>query len=178
MTNASISIPAVLTSSVEYGSLDDIQRRNFVARLNYCLELSNSTSAASQLSIEHFAEALDNIELDALAINGAFGCDEKSIAIYQIHSSWTFEANISDMIDSLSRPALEFIENRPARLSDSVIELKSWLAEFAELLDALLYGFGECSSYGSAIGRLITIDALVSHLITFAALSRFNQNFR
>ena len=173
-----VAIPSALISSAEYGCLSEVQRQNFDARLRYCLELAGAARVASQVDDEGLAEALDDIELDALSINGAFGVDEKSISIYQVHSSWTFETSAAEMSASVDHSAVDFIENRQAKISDSASVLKEWLADLAMTVEALLIAFSESSTYSQAIGRLIMIDALVGRVTTVAVLSRFNKNFR
>jgi hypothetical protein len=85
-------IPSVVLSSDVYMDLNEKERINFLARLNYCCEVALKGADATATKDVDFISAIDDIELDAMSIM-SLGDASTQVSPYQIHSSWTIQCS-------------------------------------------------------------------------------------
>jgi len=173
---SSVSLPDSLLSSDDYLALSIEQQQSLTARLRHCLEMAHAGLKAANEQLSNLNAAIDDIELDALAIISAYSDPRKALTPYIVHSSWTFECDRQAMAAHVSADASDFISSSALPLNASSEDVKNWLGRWARVFQASLNRFSAASSFAEAVTQLIVIDTVHACYLPFAAAARLNAN--
>lgn len=170
--STSVELPPALLQSEDYALLTDEQRRNFLARLQYCEEVAEKAITTTQLQDLDLLDVVDDIELDVLSILSGFGEVDSTVSIYKVHSSWTFECDRRSMVAFVPMTVADFLRQPPIGLTASAAEVVAWLHCWGRALNTSLDSLTTATSFTSAVTHIIVVDALVSCYVAFAACVR------
>jgi len=171
-------IPAVLADSKEFKSLNDVQQENFCARMRYIEEicLKSKEWLQSREGFESTYDFIDEIEQDLL-INLGSGEKGRSVSLWLIHSSWTFNSSPRSMLPCLPQClADDSAEGMYIGMKCDELEFLDWVNGRIHCVDSLLNIFYEANSFDCAIGSLVGIDIGLGMFLLGVSKQRFNQN--
>lgn len=161
-------LPPALIESDDYQNLNDIQQKNFVARLHYCEEIADNITSWLNKSSDWKNERdfLDDLELDVSASHVLpSGQPEEFISSWLIHSSWTFDLEPDVLRRSLSNELLDALDRALPSFSSAPESVDEWLGTQSKLICSLIRGFSACAEYASAIAYLIALDIAMASLL-------------
>jgi hypothetical protein len=167
-------LPKALSSSDEYLTLSEEQRKNLISRLQYYEEISKAGFALAADDDTTLVEAIDDIELDGYSIVGGFSSPRSNVTPYIIHSSWTAECDCKNMASMVVKEAEHFLKSSSLHFQMSDIEIKNWARDWAIALELTLKRFTHSESFTEAIVQLIVADALVASSLAFSATARIS----
>ncbi|HEY4211867.1 MAG TPA: hypothetical protein VGM84_10335 [Steroidobacteraceae bacterium] len=167
-----IRVPDALSSSIDYGALNDDQRNSLLARIIHCREIGAAAENAALLQGSELSDCVDDIELDAFSVMSSSSDSSRSVSAYRIHSSWTFESDKDRLSANVDGAAWEFLRAESFLLESTEAALKAWLTHWASVMRKTLVRFEESSTYTEAVAQLIVLDALVAAVLVFTAAFR------
>lgn len=171
-------LPEPLSNSHEWQDLNEVQKQNFVARLNYIEEIYAKSEKWFEFheGFDDQADFIDEVEQD-LFINLCPGSENRSVSTWLVHSSWTFGSSAREMMDSLPRNCVDALSLKGVRFGSGEPEFLNWLETQIKCLHDLLDGFYDSDNIAKSIGHLIGIDISLTALLLGISKQRLNVNF-
>jgi len=167
-----VILPAALVDSADFEALNDSQKRNFTARVNYFAEVAAKAAAAASEPDATLLDSIDDIELDASSIMGVGSNVETAVTPYRIHSSWTFECDRDAMAGHVPSEVASFLATARLAIGLTLQDARTWLQRWAECMHQMLRQLGGSSTFTEAVTDLIVLDALISLFLVFAVAVR------
>lgn len=172
MKNApTLVLPVALLESADYLALDAAEKKDFAARTQYYREMSQKINDFAPSNNEELMSIIDDLELDSLSIIG-LSTGVATVSVYRIHSSWTFECESGSLIKYVEPDVKEFLSATNIGLYSTNNDIFKWLEKWAKCFALTLNHLEMATSFTEAIALLVTINALISKYLTFAAIYR------
>lgn len=170
------SLPRALCETLDFQSLTEVQRRNFVGRLGYIEEVAEKIKAWPKSQAADWKGLLDDIELD-LSVNMNAPDGEQTESSFVIHASWTFGLKPGDLRHALGDSILSRLECEIPSSADDFAKVYGWFADRAAALAEVLRSFYGATTAVEAISRLLALDIVLAQLLLGAYICRLNQQF-
>jgi hypothetical protein len=158
-------IPAALSSLVEFKSLNDEQRLDFIARLKYIEETTKKIDEWVSGAETDLRAFLDRVELDLYLNQGAPRPDDSPISSWLVHTSWTFDTAGQKMYRTLPTVVAHELDRPQPGLGAEVGAWNVWLAKQNAALRMAVSGFYDATDISGVIAHLIAVDVLLVNIL-------------
>lgn len=171
-----LELPKVLGKFHGFRELSDSKQQAFLQRLRYIQEIPFKLEEWDvHSSGERLQAIVDRIELDVMINVGLSGDSARCVSPWLIHSSWTAEVNVEQLLHSLP-PDLQVVLDRSIPTCGSQLqELNAWIGETKDLLSLALSGFFRSVSIEECLSNLMVIDTLLLQIYLLLLKLRFRK---
>lgn len=169
-------LPAVLTRSDVWIDLNEVQQKNFAARLNYFEEICTKCNEwlFEQGVFSDNLDFLDQIERDLL-VNLPSSQPERTVSPWLIHSSWTFDTTPAELLDALPQEVAPLLSDTEIGFACSESEFRGWLEQRVESFRILMEGFYGSERFSEMIACLIGLNVSLCSMLQGVIKQRMNQ---
>jgi hypothetical protein len=168
-------IPQCITSSINFIELNEASKRNFEAKINYCLEIEETVNTWLKHPTDTLESLLDDLELDGFSIlSTGFGDTENHVSAYIFHSCWSSECSKERLNQLISLEARNLLGNALPSFNAPTNEIIVWLQEWVIALDTTIHLFITAQYFDLAIASMITLDSLMLAMLCVVTTNRLN----
>ena len=166
-----VRIPDVILNSFDFEGLSQDETKGFQSRLNYLQEVADKAARSYDVSESDLFDHMDNMELDIQSIL-SLNLERGLSSSYTIRSSWSVTLDRNILHKHLDLKIGNFYEKHTLKISGSICQIRSWLIDWASVMENTLESFTSSTTQEKAITQLILIDALAASFLAFSILAR------